>query len=590
MKKLSLVSFILLGALMLIGTNAAADLNTGLIAHFPFDGNANDTSGNGNNGTVYGATLTTDRFGNANSVYSFDGLNDYIDYGYSPAFSPSNAITIAAWIKRNGNIGLSGSQDYIVARLDDYSTRAYYLGFWYDCLQMEVSEDGGIYNRLLNTAYPHPITDQNWHHVAGVFEEGTITLYIDGVAVYGGDIWGHANSINQNQSSLFIGFDLADGGYYFSGSIDEVRLYSRALSQSEIAQLAGLNVPPLPGPVLFEENGHYYEFVEVPDPFAPPNNSWATASAAASARTYNGLTGHLATITSQAENDFLLSLVSGSFSGFVGAWLGGKSPEGWLAGAENGQAFAYTYWNDSTVGGAEPNNGGYAYMMIGTEGYYNYSHMLPGRWIDDSNVAGQGGPDPSQDPVIGYFVEYEEASKLEITDTGPAKLWIGLKNSDDQGTQFDLRTELYLNDVLISEGQTLCITGVTRNASYAKEVSVSFGPISDGAYDSGDVLSFKVLTRIGTNPNGSKCSGPGGSHNNAVGLRFYYDSTTRASGFAAEISPDPMKDFFLHSSGASYSIDDVSPTGAVKYKDSSSINFNNGNPWKEIGTWNMTLP
>jgi len=178
------------------------------------------------------------------------------------------------------------------------------------------------------------------------------------------------------------------------------------------------------------------------------------------------------------------------------------------------------------------------------------------------------------------------AGTIEIN---PATVWIGLKNSDDQGTQFDLRAEFYINDALISEGETLCITGVTRNPSYAKEVTVPFGPVSNGAHGPGDILSLRLLTRIGTNPDGSKCSGPGGSHNNAVGLRLYYDSPTRPSGFGAEISPDPMKDYFLHSTAGNYFLNDVSPSGTVKYKDSSGVNYNYGNQWKEIGTWQMLL-
>lgn len=75
-----------------------------------------------------------------------------------------------------------------------------------------------------------------------------------------------------------------------------------------------------------------------------------------------------------------------------------------------------------------------------------------------------------------------------------------------------------------------------------------------------------------------------------MGLRLYYDAPNRLSRLNAVVSPDPLKDFFLHSSGTSYFLNDVSPTGTAKYKDSASINFNNGNPWKEIGTWNLVLP
>ncbi len=72
----------------------------GLIAYYPFNGNANDESGNGNDGTVYGATLTTDRFGNKNAAYVFDGIDDYIWLGNKAEFKPEK-ITIAAWFKTN---------------------------------------------------------------------------------------------------------------------------------------------------------------------------------------------------------------------------------------------------------------------------------------------------------------------------------------------------------------------------------------------------------------------------------------------------------------------------------------------------------
>ena len=59
---------------------AQADLNDGLVAYYPFNGNANDESGNGNDGVVNGATLTSDRFGDVDNTYLFEG-NDYINFG-----------------------------------------------------------------------------------------------------------------------------------------------------------------------------------------------------------------------------------------------------------------------------------------------------------------------------------------------------------------------------------------------------------------------------------------------------------------------------------------------------------------------------
>jgi hypothetical protein len=186
----------------------------------------------------------------------------------------------------------------------------------------------------------------------------------------------------------------------------------------------------------------------------------------------------------------------------------------------------------------------------------------------------------------GETTTVEFALSCVQIDVTSANFWVGLKNSDDQGTQFDLRAEVYVNDNLVSEGVTRCITGVTRNLNKAKEVAVPFGALADDLLEPGDVVSVKVLTRIGTNPDDTKCSG----HNNAVGLRLYYDAVSRPSRVAAEITPDPLTDFFLHSDGTDY-MDDTAPTaGTAKFKDSPSLNFAGGNPWQEIGTWSMTIP
>lgn len=117
-----------------------------------------------------------------------------------------------------------------------------------------------------------------------------------------------------------------------------------------------------------------------------------------------------------------------------------------------------------------------------------------------------------------------------LTSLSDLHVWLGLKNSDDQGTFFDLRVEAYKNSTLMTSGQSLCITGITRNANSAKEVALNFDPFSATAFNStSDVLSLRVLTRVGTNANGSSCGG----HSNAVGLRMYFDAVSRLSRFSA---------------------------------------------------------
>ena len=78
---------------------AQVNLDSGLVAFYPFQGNANDESGNGNNGTVMGAIPTTDRFGIDSAAYEFDGTSSYITVPSSPSLeSPDTALTQAAWI------------------------------------------------------------------------------------------------------------------------------------------------------------------------------------------------------------------------------------------------------------------------------------------------------------------------------------------------------------------------------------------------------------------------------------------------------------------------------------------------------------
>src|SRR5438552_10965983 len=73
-------------------------LTNGLVAYYPFSGNANDASGNGLNGTINGATLIQDRFGRPNSAYSFNGSSSYISFANTPT-TQTNNWTISSWIK-----------------------------------------------------------------------------------------------------------------------------------------------------------------------------------------------------------------------------------------------------------------------------------------------------------------------------------------------------------------------------------------------------------------------------------------------------------------------------------------------------------
>jgi hypothetical protein len=138
--------------------------------------------------------------------------------------------------------------------------------------------------------------------------------------------------------------------------------------------------------------------------------------------------------------------------------------------------------------------------------------------------------------VGSWAVSSPSLASGSLTALSNLNVWLSLQNSDDQGTNFDLRAEVSKNGALVASGLTRCITGVTRNPSLAKEVTVVFGAFSAVSFNgTSDVLSLKLSTRIGTNPNDTKCAG----HNNAVGLRVYFDATNREAEFDAIFETTP---------------------------------------------------
>jgi murein DD-endopeptidase MepM/ murein hydrolase activator NlpD len=124
---------------------------------------------------------------------------------------------------------------------------------------------------------------------------------------------------------------------------------------------------------------------------------------------------------------------------------------------------------------------------------------------------------------IGTWAAAPTATAIRLNSLSTLRVWIGLKNSDDQGTNFDLRTELRKNGAVIASGETKNIQGVTRNPDNAKEVTVAFGPFFGDQFNPGDVLSIKILTKVADS----------GGHSNAVGLRLYYDAVSRPARFGA---------------------------------------------------------
>lgn len=197
-------------------------------ASWAFDGDANDGSLNGNDATTTTNTAsTTDRNGTANAAYSFSGSGSFVLISNSQSIAiASNQITMAAWVKPSAAVGSSD----ILAKSNGSNIGGYILG-------------SATSDRLTASVYTtawQSVTSANlvysigvWVHVAAVYDGSTFKIYANGIEVGSRSLSGNINDIN---SPLTIGGN--GGAQSWLGSIDDVRIYDRALSESDIKLLA----------------------------------------------------------------------------------------------------------------------------------------------------------------------------------------------------------------------------------------------------------------------------------------------------------------------------------------------------------------
>ena len=235
----------------------------GLISWYPFNGNANDESGSGNNGTLSGATLDLDRFGNLNSSFSFNGSTDYIAFNLGSIENklPANsASTSSVWIKtedlQGPIISLQGTGGY---------TYNLHIGTLSDVVKS--SGDYGMMIRdnccgIGNYKWGSNVVNNNWHMITIVrSSNGTLKLYKDGVL----DATGNSGSSGElifTPTKMAFGADLdwiilsKEGcgscntvdDQYFEGLLDDVGIWNRALTETEIIELySGGDTPPKSG-------------------------------------------------------------------------------------------------------------------------------------------------------------------------------------------------------------------------------------------------------------------------------------------------------------------------------------------------------
>ena len=205
----------------------------GLVGWWPFNGNANDESGNQNNGIINGASLTQDRFAKVNSAYSFDGLNDFISINNSSSLNITGSqITISFWLfnQKNDNMHKGISKG-------GWDVGCGFEFLYSDNNTIQLSGAYGGLQRIDN----NPLNILNkWDHLVAVFNNGVGFFYVNGTKVDA--------KLNGNQFKSFVSCDYplifgkrSDQNFnlkgFVHGKMDDIGIWKRALTEAEILAL-----------------------------------------------------------------------------------------------------------------------------------------------------------------------------------------------------------------------------------------------------------------------------------------------------------------------------------------------------------------
>jgi hypothetical protein len=205
--------------------------STGLIGWWPFNGNVNDESTNGHHGYNNGATISIDRFGNANSAYEFDGVNDHIQVYHDSVFNFSQ-FSISCWINLDT---MSNYLPGIISKCGANSNSGWYIFINSNKLD-SLAFQGAISTSNYFDASTSPIMNNSWIHVVGTFAPNSQKIFINGV-LQGNDT--NSGVLANSTEDLFIGKKNGDG--FWSGHIDDIGIWDRTLSAGEIQDLYNSN-------------------------------------------------------------------------------------------------------------------------------------------------------------------------------------------------------------------------------------------------------------------------------------------------------------------------------------------------------------
>jgi hypothetical protein len=210
---------------------ASADSNIPVAGKWLFDGNAQDSSGNGNNGTVYGSSSYVAAV--HQQGLSFDGSSVYVSIPTSSSLNfGTGDFSVSFWIKT------SATQEHrdIIERREYRGGPGFNVDLYYGRLLFQLADSSGFTN--FYDPNSQSLGDDLWHFITITVDRDSATglkFYVDGTLVNTFDPTVRPGSVNTWSQSMYIGREL--GGHYFLGVLDEVALYGYCLSANEVTQL-----------------------------------------------------------------------------------------------------------------------------------------------------------------------------------------------------------------------------------------------------------------------------------------------------------------------------------------------------------------
>lgn len=232
------ILFILIIGVSPFGINAQVNLDSGLVVGYHFDGSLLDYSQNTYDGVNYGCTFTEDRFGTSNSAINFSS-NSYFTIPSAARFQPFTSSTFSIWMKTT-----QISKFYLIdQRTGSMSPSGYNYGVIMN-QSTELAWSAPCYNPDINpTTMLYSFTDYkdgNWHNLIFIKDVDKDTMYF----YFDGELKESIYFVDVNytvQGDLLIGTEYSDT-YYFTGLLDELRIYDRAVNPEEVLVLAAVGI------------------------------------------------------------------------------------------------------------------------------------------------------------------------------------------------------------------------------------------------------------------------------------------------------------------------------------------------------------